>query len=699
MSDLLKGLSRAKRHQVVGEAARLLALLGVSKMDAQSVAAAQEALRVSLPSRGPIEGLTRVPIGDYHLAAMLLARPNVSRPRVEELDILRAWVLVATLRFCAETGESDQHSRAAEGLRVVRRIVGKKYETDLLSDLPSFGASFESVIASLAKAQSSFRTRAPTAFEKIEMLMRLLYSARRVESPAARRGGDHHHAETYVPDLIIEQTDEVTAVFESASTDPGACAEEQAEDRSLLYYRFHDPLPADLRGKALAARQVDLFEAEERERGWTGDFAALSDQEARAVWDRALNSVHPGARVALAMMIFGRSVVELGSEPAVGESWWEAGGIGYALDVPLTTEKSFEKNRFVMIPPFELRQKFAGMSDLEAGQGRLKGFLATLDMSRPIGVSHLTRALRDGMPRADPAIVGLLTGRSVADVVQMYYTQVRARQLQEVWKTALSDRFGADLEVEITAPKGVVGTLKAPSRTLVKSYFENLISLASSPERHSNPEFNGALQRFADLANLCGAILSFLTARRPHGGAFEPFGQIVGRSRSRLLLAGKGGRLVDDGRWVPLCPTAMRVVKIWQAHCRDLASSKLWVFPQLRKALEAAADGTSAPFFSLDSVDASPSPLTAVQHWERAGLPAQRGPAKATNWARHYVRSALVERNVPAHTIDAFFGHGGSARDPLTPVGAMSLAENDALSATLEDIWQDLGVDLGKLSA
>lgn len=343
-----------------------------------------------------------------------------------------------------------------------------------------------------------------------------------------------------------------------------------------------------------------------------------------------------------------------------------------------------------MMPPMEARQRLGG-------QGDLKGFLSSLDMSRPVGPSHLIRALRDGMPRVDPAIVGLLTGRSVNDVVQMHYTRVRVGQLGEVWKTALKDRFGANLDVEITAPKGMVGTLKAPSRALVKSYFENLITLAISPERHSNPEFNGALQKFADLANLCCAILSFLTARRPHGAAFEPFGQIVGRRRPRLLLAGKGGRLVDDGRWVPLCPTAQSVVGLWQEHCRALASSPLWVFPELRKALLAAADGTGAPFFALDSVDASPVPLTATQLWERAGLPASRGPAKATNWSRHYVRSALVERNVPAPAIDAFFGHGGSARDPLTPVGAIALAESDVLCAALEDIWQELGVDLERV--
>ena len=575
MTDLLSGLSRVKRELVIREATRLLSSLGSNKADAKTVEEALAARRIFLPERGPENGLDHVPIGDYPLAAMLLARPHQTRPRVNELNHLRAWALVATLQFCTETGESDRHSRAAAGLRVVRRITGNKYPTDMLGDFTPFDNSLSALDATLTKAAENYAARNPLALNKIELLQRLIDCAEIVQDPIARGRVSSHDLGQWMPDLSVDETEDVTTVFDSVNTDPEASAEEQAEDRELLYYRFTELLPPALRGKELVARQISLFEEEERERGWSGDFAALSGQEARAIWERAVASDHPGASVALASLMCGRSVTELNCQPILGSSWWEDGGIGFAPDVPLSTGKSLARNRFVMMPPPDLRHRFMAVPGAGDRQEHLKTWLSTLDMGRPLGPSHLVRALRDGMPREDPAVIGLLTGRSVTDVVQMYYTQVRVTQLQEVWAKALESRFGADLAVEITSPKAKVGTLKAPSYPQVKTYFEELVSLAATPERHRHLELKGKVQHFADLSNFCATALSFVTARRPHGYAFEPFEQIIGHRRPRLFLTGKGGRLVDDGRWVPICPTAAHIIRLWRAHCDGLAKTGL----------------------------------------------------------------------------------------------------------------------------
>lgn len=690
MSDLLSGLSRETRLVVVTEAIRLLALLP----DAPHLENMQALRRAYVPEDGALNGTGRVPIVRYPLAAMLLARPRPDRPRVQEMDILRAWALVATLRFCAQTGQTDRHSRPTSGLRVVRRLIGKKYATDLFSALSTFEYSLDSLRSALQQADTNARARDLAAHAKLEPLQLLIRSAHLVREPVVRTRGTPEGLPAKQPDLIVEAQGDLTAVYENVNHDPTTSAEEQAEDRDLLYYRFAPPLPADQRRRAQAQLQTDLFEAEERERGWTGDFAALSDQEARSLWNTALNADHPGAAWALACLIFGRNVLEASKSPAFGTSWWDDGALWFAPDMPLTSETRFKRNRFALLPPEGLRRRFAGLEGAEPGRAQLTSWLKSLDTARPVGLSHLTRALRDAMAREDAGIVGLLTGRSVTEVVQMYYTQVHIDQLQDVWAKAIHNRFGEQIAVAAHAPTPLVGSLKAPSRRLVKAYFEGLLDLAATPERHRHLELNGAVQNFADLSNFVAAVLNFLTARRPHRMAFEPFGQITGQARPRVFLTGKGGRLVDDGRWVPLCATATQLISIWRAHCQTLATSVIAAFPDLRRALQGAAQGTDVPFFSWDSATSAPRPLRASDLWSRAGVPAKRGPAAATNWNRHYIRSALVARHVPGHVIDGFMGHGSNAMDPFAPVSAMTLADSDGLRTTLEEICQDLEIDL-----
>jgi hypothetical protein len=68
MMDLLAGLSREQRCQVVGEAVRLLNLVSTTN----GVRAAVTARRELLPERGPDVGEQRVYVGKNSLAAMLL---------------------------------------------------------------------------------------------------------------------------------------------------------------------------------------------------------------------------------------------------------------------------------------------------------------------------------------------------------------------------------------------------------------------------------------------------------------------------------------------------------------------------------------------------------------------------------------------------------------------------------------------------
>ena len=690
MSDLLSGLSRETRLIVVTEAIRLLALLP----DDPNLEDTQALRRAHLPEDGALRGTDRVLKNLYPLAAMLLARPRPDRPRVQEMDILRAWALVATLRFCATTGQTDRHSRPTSGLRVVRRLIGKKYATDLFSALPPFEHSLPALMSALQQAASNARGRDPAAHAKLEPLQLLIRGAHFVREPAVRRRNTAEAMSPKQPDLIVDAQGDLTAVYQTADPDPNASAEEQVEDRDLLYYRFATPLPADQRHRVQFQLQSDLFEAEERERGWTGDFAALSDQEARSLWSNALSADHQGADWALACLLFGRNVFEAGHDPTLGNSWWDDGALWFAPDMPLTSAKSFERNRLALVPPEGLRRRFTRLGCVESGRAQLTAWLKSLDTARPIGLSHLTRALRDAMAREDVGVVGLLAGRSVKDVVQMYYTRVHIDQLRDIWGKALNNRFGAQIEADIHAPTLMVGSLKVPSPRLVKTYFEGLLDLAATPERHRRLELNGAVQQFADLSNFVAAVLNFLTARRPHRMAFEPFDQITGQTRPRVFLTGKGGRLVDDGRWVPLCTTATQLISVWRAHCQTLATSAIAAFPDLRRALQGAAQGTDVPFFSWDSATSAPRPLRATDLWDRAGVPAKRGPAAAPNWNRHYIRSALVARHVPGHVIDGFMGHGGTAMDPFAPVSAMTLADSDGLRTTLEEIWQDLEIDL-----
>jgi hypothetical protein len=118
------------------------------------------------------------------------------------------------------------------------------------------------------------------------------------------------------------------------------------------------------------------------------------------------------------------------------------------------------------------------------------------------------------------------------------------------------------------------------------------------------------------------------------------------------------------------------------------------MLPHVRDNLSAIAEGQGVPFLKWSTLMEAPTPISALELWGRAGTPAKRGPAKATNWARHYVRSALVEFDVPGPLIDGFMGHGGYMFDPLTPTSASSIADQDRLRHALGQIWCDLEVEL-----
>lgn len=692
MTDLLEGLSLARRRQIAGEALRLLQALQPDKPVREAIRARQ----VWLPEQGPGAGRDIVRIGSHPLGAMLISRPAMQRPRVAELDALRGWALVATLRFCATHKQSDHFGRVTEGLRVVRRLVGNRYKSDLLAEMPAFGSDLQQLRAALRILEGQLEARDSDLIIQARSLSRLIADADTVRDPVFRGPAEQARAGAGLPDLIVEETPDGIQVYELSDTARETEPEELTEDRRLLYYRFPELASPTGRITALAAHQLRLFEAEETERGWTGDFASLSAVEARTIWRKAWEQKdrHTGAAWALALMTFGRDLSGIGTSPHIGESWWEGGGISFAPDVTDQTLRTAEKNRFTMRPPPELRPLFQELAVRTDAETDCRNWLRTMAADRPISPGHLIRALRDGMPRVDRAVVALLTGRKVARAVQLYYTQVQVGMLSAIWNDALQSRFGTKLPFIVSSPGTVTGTLKAPSRNMVRRYFQGLVRNARRREYDSSLVLNSEVQHFAGQINLYGAVLNFLTARRPHGAAFEPFGQIVGRERPRLFLTGKGGRLVDDGRWVPLCPTAQRIVALWQGRCHAMAQTTAARFPELRDRLTRSVDGTSPPFFNWGSAFEAPSSLTAAMLWERAGVPAKRGPAAANNWARHYVRSALLDHDMPGHIIDGFMGHGGHISDPLAPSSAHMIAEHDQLREALEQIWQGLDVDL-----
>ena len=684
--DLLAGLSREQRRQVVGEAVRLLNLVSTTK----GVREAEAARRELLPERGPEVKKQRLYICKNPLAAMLMARPDTSRPRVTDLDILRGWALVGALRFCKTYKQADTYSRVDQGLRTVRHLVGKGYSFDLMLDLPPFGTDLESLIAALRGLEKTLHVRGADEYARVVELSRLIANAVYPRFPAYRKDAQRGPYDDRTPDLVIEDDGAREVVFEHVGKDAEAPSEELIEDRELLYYRFPDLVAPERRDVYLAEQQLNLFEEEQAELGWTGDFASLSNLETCAIWRAAWaeKDTDIGAVWALAYLLFGREVSGLGQRPRIGESWWNNGGIAFVPDVAHQTDRTAPDTVFTLQPPNDLAALFEQLSDRHSGHEDVQAWLKKQNLERAVGPSHLIRALRDAMPNEDRAIVGLLTGRKVGDVVQMHYTKVKTKRLASAWRKALRDRFETDIAVEVMSPAAMIGTLKSPSRQQVRRYFKRLVD----ETRMAGPDQDD-VQTFAGLTNLFGAVLNFLTARRPNGAAFEPFERIVGDHRPRILLTGKGGRLVNDDRWVPLCPTAHAVILHWRGICADM-SHRLFMLPHVRDSLSAVVEGQGVPFLKWSTLMEEPTPLSAPELWGRAGTPAKRGPAKATNWARHYVRSALVELDVPGPLIDGFMGHGGHMFDPLTPTSASSIADQDRLRHALEQIWCDLEVEL-----
>lgn len=709
MTDLLAGLPRAMRSVLAQEAARLLAALP----DGRAKVAGEHLRPIMLSATGK-DGTAKLRRGAYPLGTMLYERPSSTLPRVAERDWLRGWAMVGAMRFCNTFRETDHFSRITAGLRTARRMAQGRYRHDLMAELPLLEGDIDGLVDAIRKLVTSLEQR---GIEYAPQLAQLELILRDAAAPVAPRHVDTLRRAAADDGMILPRRDlatgDMTIIMTGSTPVPADTSpEEQAEDLRPSLYDFGATFRALAPPVARAEAQLDLLDLAVRDSPWQAAFAALTPQEARTVFAAATRDARthqPGAGLVLASLVSGRSVDDLataGRRPVSGATWiGEHGAICFAPDVRFAGNPV--AGGFALQPPPELVGWLTGSKEPGQAKRLAAEWLSRIDTGRTLRLSRIARALQDGLLAGgeDAALAGLLAGHSCAAQVQLYYARFPVERMRTAWLGLIADHFGPAAGFRLDPLHRrcrTIGSMVVPPRQNVTKWFATLTEAVEQARAARSSGIEHLVGRVAAEANLAAAVLSLQTARRPHREAFEPLSQITGRHRPRVRLQGKGGRQVDDGRWVPLGAPSQQAIALWMSLLDTLEASCLCgANPALWRMIQAIRAGEAPLFFRWDSLDVRPEPLSAAALFARIGAPvlapdSARSPEArpVDNWVRHFMRNELAEEGVPGTLIDGFFGHGGAAGDPLAPASGAAAADLDLLRRAIDTIWDRLRVHI-----
>ena len=676
----------------------------------------------------------RMAIEDAPLAAFLLARPDPAHPRSRHVDLLRAWCLAAALASCARAEAAppqrgpttDRDSSIHVGLRAVRLICTAPRWAGLWPELPDIPRDHAELLAILDDWAVQMHRRRATYFHnranEISGLCRLLVRTRDRRSGGGRGGPREPEfgpwcwpvaALPVAPSETLGGQRRQVLVYHAppsdlALEDAPLDAEEAADIAAVSGYAIDlaaDPaFGAGDDDRSLEA-DCDLIDVLDQGQGWCGDAAALDDADCHHLWQRIERALAepepvPGAIWCGLSLALGRDIPELvaslAARPAPGSSWRVPAGLAFAPDVTGATGATIHRNGLVMHLPLRLAAalRIAEPCDVDTAIAAAQGWLRQALPGRLPRLSRLARALADGLAAVgeDAAVIGLLSGRRVEQMVQLYYASVRIERLDAAWRRHLRERLGCRDAAAGVFGLGTchrVGSLRAPAVAEVGAYFQQLADQVIRARGVAERDIYRVADLHAAVTSHVGAVLAMVGALRPHGLAYPPLGGIVGQHRPRLRVIDKGSRMVSDARWIPLPPVARRAIGLWRRKTEALIDPGHGIGllnPAFAQRARAALDGVAPPLIGLTSIFAAPTDLRAAELWEAAGTPAEA----PRNWTRHFLRRELMEAGLSGALIDGFMGHGGAPSDPLRPTSGASIQDGDALAGALEAICAPL---------
>ncbi|RJE79121.1 hypothetical protein [Paracoccus sp. JM45] len=705
--NMLEGVQSGLALQLHDEATRLVGLLAADRWTEAVEDAQARFLQVPEVSQGdpshPVmtEPLGSLSKGNYPLASFLQARPVEGHLRSADMDRLRAFGLAAALNFFAQTrrherkATDDAYATVQAGLRAIRRLVSYPSLDLLRLELPDIPLSIDATFAAILDWHHHLSQRHDRFARRIDEIRRLLQHLQRFQGTRDLRPvGARETIRVRMPAYAwaireLEGTAGTVAPRLLFRAPPDGIAEAD------------HPRNAEEAADIALTEEVDLG-FEDRSAAWLADHGSLSDSDCATIIRAAGRAITQGGTPAVgavlcaASMLYGRKIAALadlhGTPHHPGTSWWSGDGVGFASDVTGSGRKS--TNGLIMRPAAAWQRAFdevLGRVHPEAGLERAAAdWLAGLDLPRSVRLGSLARALPDGLAARgeDQAVIGLLTGTSVRTMTQLYYASFPIDRLNAAWVLHQQERLGLTAaECGVLVPTGTrkrVGSRYAPSDDAVLSFFDDLARkwrelslLARHQKMVHGPDLHAAA------TNYCLAALSLATARRPHGAAFPPLSQIVGRKRPQVLISDKGNRTHDNARWLPLPPVAMTIIGLYRQHLEMLFADCGVSGPALlRDRIDGVLSGDALPFFVWPGQFEDPYDLTAAEFWDRLDLPGR----KPRNWARHYMRRHLADDGLAGQRIDAFMGHGGGWSDPLLPTSMDSLLDQADLRAALDRI-------------
>lgn len=725
-SDLLAGLPATLRAQLRARAYGLLAMIGDLALRRQ----AERALELRLPetAKEPPEGrpsLRRV-VDEYPIAAMLEAIPAPAHPAAARIEILQAWVLAAALVFLDKTLLDDRDHAVQRPARVARRLA-TKHAMELLAvrletprgDLDEAIEVYEALRARLAKESGKVATYDARLTEVTSLLSRC--KAPRLRDTGDRRRDEPPPVVVVDPPVDRRLPDETLRrlgariVRRVVTLGREVRTEEEAydylDDEAVIDFGLSEP------GRGIADMLAEHRRLHAEDLAAPGlaltDSASLTAAEARAVVVRAgkalaRNAGEVGATLALAALVFGRSVEELAKAALrrtarAGEAFWiDIGGrpaLARAPDVsggePVVT--LLNARLYAMIAPPVLHEPLRRLlasppRSPELAVGAARTWLQRSAVGhRPPRLERLARFLEDTLELGDvdSAAVALLSGRSCKERPQLFYATTKIAALDEAWRVYRRTHLGLPRVTGsvVVSPVGAptIGTLKAPSPAAVRDHFARLQERVEAC-RFRAPSEETILVLHGAVMDHGGALLAFLAGARPHGPAYPSLGERIGRARPSLRVSDKENRSVSAARWIPLPSVATAQIEALQTHMAAMADWFRLSMPGVSAMADGARDGTGPSLFLVDGVARKSVVLTAADLHDRVGTP----DGMPRNWSRHFLRGWLVANGAPGPGVDAFMGHGGALGDPYRKTSAASMADLEPIRAALEALCGEL---------
>ena len=258
----------------------------------------------------------------------------------------------------------------------------------------------------------------------------------------------------------------------------------------------------------------------------------------------------------------------------------------------------------------------------------------------------------------------------------------RVTRAYVVWHGHLQRQLGSkNFGIQRWNDRYRIGSRRTPTQKAVRDGLANYRKFVRKTLRRAmgSPEAHNYYVAYTH------QLLSFASGLRPSRQAFETLSDFCPDTNTYFIRDKEVGRSPSP-RYVRVAPFAVSQLKHYLTYLSRLAMHLR--DDRQRDYVEAALNGAVPFLFLLQDGGGDPKPA----HPSDISALTQKYLPFESNWTRHFLRTALVDRKVGDEIVQAFMGHGEMGREPFSRFSALSIADLGDVSDVIEAIANELEV-------